>query len=283
MKHSNLLLIERIVREMQLRNYSEKTIQSYTASMSKLANYFDSPLEKITREQFKDFLHHRIMVDKVSVSMVNQAISAFKIVQQDVLGREWESIKIKRPRRELKLPVILSVGEVERLIMATTNLKHRALLALAYSAGLRREETQRMKPGHIDSERMRVHVEDGKGKKSRHTILAKKTLYLLRTYFKAVNPSQFLFESSLKKGKYLSNTTLSNIVKNNAKKAGIKKEVSFHTLRHCFATHLLEKGVSLPVIQQLLGHKSVKTTMIYLHVANIQPSSITSPLDSMDI
>ncbi|OYT13325.1 MAG: hypothetical protein B6I19_05715 [Bacteroidetes bacterium 4572_114] len=283
MKNSNLLLIERIVREMQLRNYSERTIGSYTSMMSKLGKYFDLPLEKITREQFKDFLHHRIMVDKVSVSVVNQAISAFKIMQQDVLGREWEPLKVKRPRREMKLPVILSVGEVERLIMVTTNLKHRALLALAYSAGLRREETQKIKPGHIDSERMCVQVVDGKGKKSRHTILAQKTLDLLRVYFKAVKPSQFLFETSLEKGKYLSDTTLNKIVKNNAKKAGIKKNVSFHTLRHCFATHLLENGVSLPIIQQLLGHKSVKTTMIYLHVANIQPLDITSPLDSMDI
>lgn len=277
------LLIERLVREMQLRNYSEKTIGSYTSSMSKLGNYFDLPLEKITKEQFKDFLHHRIMVDKVSVSMVNQAISAFKIMQQDVLGREWEPVKVKRPRREMKLPTILSAGEVERLIMVTTNLKHRALLALAYSAGLRREEAQKIKPGHIDSERMRVHVEDGKGKKSRHTILAQKTLDLLRIYFKAAKPSLYLFETSLKKGKYLSDSTLNKIVKNNAKKAGIKKKISFHTLRHCFATHLLEKGVSLPIIQQLLGHKSVKTTMIYLHVANIQPSDIKSPLDNMDI
>ncbi len=169
------MLIERIDREMQFHNYSEKAIQSYTASMLKLLNYFDSPLEKNTEEQFKYFLHDRIMVDKVPVSMVNQAISAFTIVQQDMLGCEWGSIKIKRPRRELKLPVILSVGEGERLITVTTNLKRRALLGLANSAGLRREETQRMKPGHVDSERMRVHVEDEKSKKSRHTILPKKT------------------------------------------------------------------------------------------------------------
>jgi site-specific recombinase XerD len=172
-----------MIREMQIRNYSEKTIRSYIASISKLTQFFNQPAEEITINQFKDFLHHRIIVDKVSVSLINQSISAFKIIQQDILKRDWESIKIKRPRRERKLPVVLSVGEVASMINATKNLKHRTLIMLAYSTGMRRSEIKLLKPGHIDSERMQVRVVHGKGKKDRFTILSPKALELLRFYY----------------------------------------------------------------------------------------------------
>lgn len=283
MQKTNYLLIERMVREMQLRNYSERTIRSYTASMSKLQNFSDLPFEKITIQQFKDYLHRRIMVDGVSVSMINQAISAFKIMQTDVLGRKWETVRIKRPRRERKLPVVLSTGEVARMISHTRNIKHRALLALAYSSGLRREETRTLKPADIDSERMRIHVVAGKGKKDRYTLLSKKALELLRVYYKLERPVTYLFETSLKKGKSLAPETINKIAKNAALRAGIKKGISFHTLRHCFATHLLEKGVNIRLIQQFMGHNSIKTTTVYFHLANISPGSIVSPLDEMNI
>lgn len=283
MKSSDLLLMERMTCEMQVRNYSERSIQIYTSALSKLVNHFDIPINEISVSQVKDFLHHRITVDKVSTSTVNQTISAFKILQEDVLGLKWESIKLKRPRRNQKLPVVLSLEEVERLICATLNLKHRALLALAYSSGIRREEAQKIKPENIDSTRMRVHVTNGKGRKDRYTILSKKALDILRLYYKFSKPSVYLFETSLERGKYLSESTIDNIVKNSAKKAHIKKNISFHTLRHSFATHLLEQGVSIKLIQRFLGHSSIKTTMIYLHIANIEPGSVSSPLDDLDI
>ena len=154
---------------------------------------------------------------------------------------------------------------------------------LTYSAGLRLQELQNIKPSAIDSARMQVHVVQGKGKKDRYSLLSIKTLEILRFYYKLEKPSCFLFESQLKKGQKLSETSLGNIVKKSAKKAGIKKQVSFHTLRHCFATHLLENGVNLRLIQQLMGHVSLKTTAGYLHLANINPASVVSPLDSMDI
>lgn len=283
MQKTNLLLIEQMVCEMQLRNYSEKTIRSYSASMSKVQFFFKLPIDKITTQQFKDFLHQRIMVDKISVSMINQGISAFKIMQVDVLKRDWQPIKIKRPRRVIKLPVVLSLSEVEKLIAVTKNIKHKAILMLAYSSGLRRQEVQLIKPSAIDSARMQIHVVQGKGKKDRYTILSAKTLDILRLYYKYERPSHFLFEAQGRKGQHLSDVTLNCIVKNSATKAGIKKQISFHTLRHCFATHLLEKGVNLRLIQQFMGHVSLKTTAGYLHLVNINPASVVSPLDSMNV
>ena len=273
----------RMIREMQIRNYSEKTIRSYVASISKLTTFFNQPVEEISVDQFKDFLHHRITDDNVSVALVNQSISAFKIIQQDILKRDWESIKIKRPRRERRLPVVLSIGEVASMINVCKNLKHRTMIMLAYSTGMRRSEIKLLQPGHIDSERMQVRVVHGKGKKDRFTILSPKALELLRFYYQLHKPSSFLFEPSGKKDTHLSDGTLNLIVKRAANKAGIKKNISFHTLRHSFATHMLENGINIRIIQQFLGHTSIKTTSIYLHIARIDPSMVRSPLDDMDI
>jgi len=283
MKNQFSYLISQLIHEMQLRNYSSRTIDSYSILLSKVEDFYKSPLDKITEMQFKDYLHKRIMNEGISTSMVNQYISAFKILQSDVLKRSWQQIKVKRPRREKKLPVVLSLSEVERLIAVTNNIKHKAILMLAYSAGLRRQEVQFIKPAAIDSARMQVHVVQGKGKKDRYTILSSKALDLLRIYYKYGKPARFLFEAQGKKGQFLSDTTLNSIVKQSASKAGIKKQVSFHTLRHCFATHLLEKGVNLRLIQQFMGHVSLKTTSVYLHLVNINPASVISPLDAMNV
>ena len=283
MKNKNSLFVEQLIREMELRNYSPRTISTYSELLANFEKKINLQLDKITTEQFKDYLHKRITLEDISVSMINQSISVYKIFQQDVLKRDWEQIKIKRPRREKKLPVVLSIDEVEKIITATRNLKHKALLMLTYSSGLRRQESQFIKPSAIDSARMQVHVVQGKGKKDRYTILSAKALETLRLYYKLERPSVFLFEAQGRKGKPLSESTLDNIIKKSAVKAGIKKQISFHTLRHCFATHLLEKGVNLRLIQQYLGHVSLKTTAGYLHLVNITPASIVSPLDAMDV
>ena len=283
MKNKKSPFVEQVVYEMQLRNYSVRTIESYSKLLTKVEKNLELPLDKIGVEQFKSYLHQRIMQDEVSTSMVNQLISAYKILQVDVLKRDWQTITLKRPRREKKLPVVLSVEEVQCMILSTKNLKHRALIMLVYSAGLRRQEAQMIKAADIDSSRMQVRVVQGKGKKDRYTILSTKALEMLRQYYKMERPSKYLFESQGKKGQILSDTTLNNIVKKSAAKAGIRKNISFHTLRHCFATHLLESGVNIRLIQQFMGHTSIKTTTIYLHLANINPASVLSPMDSMNI
>ena len=275
--------VRRLIYEMELRNYSANSIRTYSELLSQIEKSLKIPLDKITTEQLKNHLHHRIKEDGVSVALVNQTISAWKILQVDVLKQEWEGVKIKRPRRVIKLPVVLSVEEVERLIAVTTNIKHRSLLMLAYSAGLRRQETQHIKPSAIDSARMVVHVVQGKGMKDRYTILSPKALETLRTYYRLTRPRVYLFEPNGRQGCIMSDQTLSSIVKDNAEKAGITKKISFHTLRHSFATHLLEKGVNLRLIQQFMGHASLKTTAGYLHLVNVDMTRVISPLDMMQV
>jgi site-specific recombinase XerD len=275
--------VELLTRELQLRNYSSRTIYAYGKLLTVVEQQTGLPFDKITTDQYKNYIHQRITKDGVSTSTVNQLLSMYKIVQVDLLKRDWESMKIKRPRRNKKLPVVLSQQEVEKLINATSNIKYRAILMLAYGSGLRRQETQMIKAGAIDSARMQVHIVQGKGKKDRYTILPHKALITLRHYYKLERPSCYLFEPQGKKGKPMSEQALNSLVKKTAVKAGIKKQISFHTLRHCFATHLLENGVNLRLIQQFLGHTSLKTTAVYLHLANIAPSSISSPLDKLDV
>jgi integrase/recombinase XerD len=283
MKTEQEAVLRQMSKEMELRNYSKRSIRTYELLLSKLQKDIDKPFEAISSEDVKSWLYLRIKRDNISTSTINQTISAFKVLQQDVFGRSWETFRIKRPRRNKILPVVLSETEIQNLINATSNIKHRALIMLAYSSGLRRDEVIHMKPDAIDSDRMQVRVVQGKGKKDRYTILSTKTLELLRIYWRFTRPLVYLFEPAGRKGIPLGESTLCQIVKKSAIKAGIKKKVSFHTLRHCFATHLLERGANLKLIQELLGHNSLKTTAIYLHMVNITPGMLHSPLDSLDV
>lgn len=275
--------VKKLMFEMEYRNFSTSTISTYCDCMMVLEAKINKPLHTITTEELKSFLHFLLIEKKSSVSYINQNISAFKIFTQDVLKQPWDGIKIKRPRREKKLPTVLSVNEVENLLSSTRNLKHRAMLMLMYSAGLRKSELLQMKPKAIDSERMIVNIAQGKGRKDRLSILSPKTLEILRLYYQVERPKIYLFEPNGNPGMCISDRTLDNIVKKNAQKAGIKKDISSHTLRHSFATHLLEAGVNLRLIQEFLGHTSLRTTSIYLHLTNVNPKSIVSPLESMNI
>jgi integrase/recombinase XerD len=275
-------LRERMLREMQTRNYSDRTIKTYVRLISSLSIHYNLPPDQISLEQFKDYLHYRIKDNNVSTSTINQTIGAYKILIQDVLGRDWDELKIKRPRKDKKLPVVFSKEEMARIFENTTNLKHLAAFSIAYSAGLRLGEVVALQPKDIDSGRMQVHVKSGKGKKARYTILAKELLPLLRTYYQVYRPQKYLFEGR-ERGRKLSERTLGVVFKNSMKKSGINKDGSFHSLRHSFATHLLEQGTNLKVIQVLLGHNSLKTTAIYLHVSKCDPSNTKSPFDDLNV
>ena len=249
---------------MQLRNYSPRSVITYSGLLSKVEGDFALSLDCITNQQLKDYLHQRIIIEKISVSTINQTISAFKILQVDVLGREWEQFKIRRPRREKRLPVVLSTGEVEKLISVTQNLKHRAILALAYSAGLRRGETQMIKPTDIDSARMLVRVVQGKGKKTGKPFSLPKYSICYAPITRSNGQKSFSLSHRVRKEYIFLKKTMDCIIKNSAAKAGIRENVSFHNLRHCFATHLLEKGVNIRIIQEFMGHVSPQNNG-YLH------------------
>jgi site-specific recombinase XerD len=264
---------------MQTRNYSQRSINTYIYMLCELEEYFNLSADEISVDQVKDFLQYSIETRNLSVSYINQVISAVKILQQDVLGKSWESIRIKRPRRIKKLPVVLSKEEIKSLIETTRNLKHRAILAIIYSAGLRISEVISLRPSDIDSDRKQIRVL-GKGNKYRYTLLSENTLDLLRIYWRAYKPERYLFEGQ-KQGHPISRETIQVVFKHACKKTGINKPASVHSLRHSFATHLLESGVNLKIIQSLLGHSSLRTTSIYLHVTRFDLASIRSPFDEI--
>ena len=263
---------------MEIRNYSPRTVKTYVAMLVTTSKYFHLSPDKITIDRLKSYLHYCTKERGLSVSTVNQTINAFRILFQDVLGKDWEKIKIKRPRKNRHLPVILSKEEVSKMIELTVNLKHKAIIALLYSSGVRREELLNLQLSDIDSKRMLIRIRNGKGNKTRETLLAQNALEMLRTYFRLYHPKIYLFES-YRPGISYSASSVKKIVDRAAQRAGVTKSVCIHSLRHAFATHLLEQGANLKVIQRLLGHTSMRSTMIYLHLARTDYNNVKSPFD----
>jgi site-specific recombinase XerD len=272
-------LRKRMLQEMQLRNYSKRSIRTYLASISQLAKYYGRSPDQISRQEIKDYLLYLINDKQLSKSTINQAISAIKVLQVDVLGQKWETVQVQRPKLPKDLPVVLSKKEVEKILAVTINLKHRAAIMVAYSGGLRLGEVCMLKPTDIDASRKQVRIALGKGQKTRYTLLSPTLLATLREYWLRYHPQVYLFEGR-KKGHPISHGALRKAFDNSCGKAGIKKDVCFHTLRHSFATHLLEQGTNLRIIQHLLGHRSIKTTTLYTHLVNFSIEKITSPLDN---
>lgn len=263
---------------MEIRNYSPRTVQAYVAMLATASKYFHLSPDKITIDQLKDYLHYCTKDRGLSVSTINQTINAFRILFQDVLGISWETIKIKRPRKNKHLPVILSKEEVSKMIELTVNLKHKTIIALLYSSGVRREELLNLQPSDIDSNRMLIRIRNGKGNKTRETLLSQNALEMLRAYFRLYHPTVYLFES-YRPGFPYSATSATKVVQRAANRAGVTKPVCIHSFRHAFATHLLEQGANLKVIQRLLGHTSMRSTMIYLHLARTDYTDVKSPFD----
>ena len=272
-------LRKKMLQEMQLRNYSGRTIETYLSCIGQLARYYNRRPEEINRQEIKDYLLYLINDKHLSKSTINQMISAIKVLHVDVLGHKWEMVQIQRPKLPKDLPMVLSKSEVNKILDVTINLKHRAAIMTAYSGGLRLGEVCMLKPKDIDVARSQIRIDHGKGQKTRYTILSSKLLVTLREYWMRYRPGTYLFEGQIK-GKPITNGALRKAFDKSCLKAGIKKEVCFHTLRHSFATHLLEQGVNLRIIQHLLGHSSIKTTTIYTHLVNFKTGDITSPLDN---
>ncbi len=253
------------IRKLEVAHYSLQTAKSYTSSFERFINHYRYiELNDLSDLEIKDYLIH-LQRKGLSKSSINVAINAIKFYYEVVMGMPNRFYNIDRPRKDKKLPKVISKEEVRSIIAHTNNIKHKCIVSLLYSAGLRRSELIALKITDIDSKRMVINILGAKGNKDRVTLLSKKVLTDLRIYFKEWKPDIFLFEGE--KGVKYGGSSVLQIVKKAANKAGINKTVTPHMLRHSFATHLLEAGTDLRYIQSLLGHGSSKTTEIYTHVA----------------
>ena len=265
LKKSYPLVPECYFRELQVKRYSANTARTYVPSFYFFVkHYHGQPVDTLDENDIMDYLQ-LLSLKGCSTSLINQVLNSIKFYYEIVKGMPNRFYKLERPRKEYTLPEVLSQEEVNRMIELTANLKHRCMLALIYSAGLRRKELLNLELKDIDSQRMAIKINGGKGKKDRFTLLSNQLLQQLRQYYKLYRPNKYLFEGE--KGGVYTGSSLLKVVKNAARRAGIKRKVGVHTLRHSFATHLLERGVDLRQIQVLLGHNSIKTTEIYTHVA----------------
>ena len=262
--------------------YSKNTLEVYTDLFEEFINYYpDLAPENISEEEIIAFLRYLVNDRKISTSYQNQSINSIKFYYERVLGGKRKIYLIERPRKETYLPEVLSEEEVAAIVKAITNIKHKAIIMTIYSGGLRISELIYLKVKDIDSQRMQIRLEQAKGKKDRYTLLGTKTLEILRKYFLEYKPKVWLFEGA--KGEQYSQKSIQMILKKAVEKAEIKKHITVHTLRHSFATHLLEAGTDLRYIQNLLGHSSSKTTEIYTHITTKGFDQIKNPLDRLNI
>jgi integrase/recombinase XerD len=274
--------IQAFVNWLKSKRYSENTIKTYTDSLRTFFRYFSGKkVEEITNEDIIDFNNNYILKNGYSSSFQNQVVNAIKLFYSTINDQKIDVNLVERPRKEQKLPDVLSKEEVEKMLKATSNIKHKCLIALIYSCGMRRSEIINLKLGDIDSGRMLIKIRGAKGKKDRYVQLAKSILELLLTYYLAEKPKVWVFEGG--NNQQYSATSISNDIKNAARKAGITKRVYPHILRHSFATHHLEQGTDLRYIQEWLGHASSKTTERYTHVSENTFNKFKNPLDDIDL
>ena len=273
-------LRKRMQEELQRRNYSESTTVCYLRQITEFAKHFGRSPAQLGPEEIKQFQLHLVQEKKVSWAAYIQTTAALRFLYVKTLGRAYMAEKIPYPKRPKYLPTVLSQEEIKRLLDAARSLKHRALLMAMYGAGLRVSEACRLTPGDIDSSRMVVHVRQAKGKKDRDVMLSPVLLETLRQYWKVSRPRHWLFPG-YGPDKPMTTKAVFLMVQSTAARAKIGKTVSPHTLRHSFATHLLESGTDLRTIQLLLGHSDVRTTIIYLQVSQQHIRKIVSPLDHL--
>lgn len=271
---------EQMLFEMDLRGYSPQTKKHYLSHIRLLENYLNKPLDQVSPEEVKQYLHYRIK-SGISYSSIDISCNAFKVLFNSVLLHNWSDDVIVRPKKQKKLPYTLSREEILSILDQVPNIKHKTILLTAYSAGLRLSEVLNLTVSDIDSKNMLIKVRCGKGGKDRFTILGTENLNMLREYWKLYKPKDLLFPGKLD-GKPIAARNIQNVFSVAKEKAGISKPVSIHSLRHSFATHLLENNTDLRTIQVLLGHSKISTTCIYLHLSTKRISSIKSPLDGGD-
>ena len=279
----NQKALEEMQKRMELRGFAKSTQRAYLTAVQKLSEFHSLTFEEMGYSHVRDFLLHAIQVRNLSSQYINTTYSGIKFLFEATLERDWNMKHIPRIRKSRKFPETLLFQEVKKLLEVTTNLKHKAALALAYSAGLRVSEVSNLKITDIDSKTMRIFIRQGKGKKDRYAQLAQKTLEILREYFIEFRPKLWLFQSESSKNCDpfpISTRTIQNVFQESRIKAGITKKVSPHSLRHSYATHLVEKGTNLIKVKDLLGHDKLETTMLYIHLASKDVFGTKSPMDT---
>ena len=273
-------LRQRMCEDMQLRQFSPLTQRAYLSVVTRFARHFGRSPAQLGPAQVRQYQLH-LLSRHASHSVLVTTLAALRFVYTVTLGRPWALERVPYPRTQRTLPVVLSQAEVVRFLRASPGLKSRALLTTLYATGLRVSEVVALKVSDIDSQRMVIRVRQGKGRTDRYVILSPRLLTVLRTYWKALRPTDWLFPGRAP-GTPLSTRQVDRICQEMRQHAGLTKVVSAHTLRHSFATHLLESGTDLRSIQLLLGHRSLSTTARYLHVSPQIGSTIQSPLDLLD-
>ena len=273
--------IKAFTRHLRSKNYSEQTVKTYTEAISTFLRYFPTKkVEEINHTDVIDFNNDYIKAKKYSLSFQNQVVNALKLFYRSMLDAAIDIDKVHRPRKGLVLPNVLSKEEVKLLLGSLMNVKHRAMLSLIYSCGLRSGELLNVQIGDVESARNLLLIKQAKGFKDRIAPLSNKAILLLRDYYQAYRPKKFLFEGQYPNTPYDARS-LQQVMKKAIQKAGITKPATLHWLRHSYATHLLEAGTDLRYIQEILGHKSSRTTEIYTHVSTRSIQNITTPFDDL--
>jgi integrase/recombinase XerD len=272
-------LRQQMLADLQLKGITPRTQKTYLREVGNFAKYFKKSPAELGENEVKEYLLYLIKEKKVSEGTLRFYYSGLKFLYKTTLKRKWVVDKIRCPKTKRKLPVALDLSEVQALFSVTENLKHKAILMITYSSGLRASEAAHLKISDIDSKRMMVRIRQGKGGKDRYSILSHAALKCLRHYWKKYRSTDWLFEG-LNKDDHISIRSIQELFYDAKKRAGITKPASVHTLRHSFATHLLESGTNLHHIQLLLGHRSPHTTTVYLHVSRLNLAQVISPLDT---
>ena len=281
LSEESLQKIEEFKLWLNSKRYSDSTIGTYIDALKIFLRYYaHKPIAEITNDDLIKFNNHYIMANHFSASYQNQVVNAVKLFFSKIENKKLNPELVHRPKRPKLLPNVLSKEEVKMILNAHGNIKHKAMLSLIYSCGLRRSELLNLKLSDIDSKRGLVIIKQSKGRKDRVAPLSDKILELLRDYYNVYKPQYWLFEGQDKTSQY-DEKSLASVLKQALAKSGIQKPVSLHWLRHSYATHLLENGTDLRYIQEILGHSSSRTTEIYTHVSNKNIQRITSPFDNL--
>lgn len=271
-------LRQQLIADLQLRGLAPNTIKNYVSVLARFAQHFNRSPDQLGRTELRQYLLYLVNEKQVAQGTYNQTMAALRFFYRETLSQPDVVEGLCFSRKERKLPEVLSHEEVERFFAALVSLKHRAILMTAYGSGLRVSEAVGLRVSNIDSQRMLLRVQQGKGRKDRYVMLPERLLTVLREYWQAAKPIDYLFPSRSQQG-HISRIAVYNACRRAAQQAGITKRVSPHTLRHSFATHLLEAGTDLRTIQLLMGHRNVATTALYTHVSRSTLLSTTSPLD----